>query len=552
MSQTELDQLIGQLSAGDAKTRRAAAKKLGELERPEAIAELVNVYMKDDDSNVRKAAEESLRIFRRMEQDMLGGEDGASASAATPGTLLPRIRTLLVVTLILTLLGNVALVASKLLPQPTPATPVQTVVTPRDDLIAAFKKRIEDTGDHAALLRKLYTDVQGMGAQALNLTANKQGCEKLQTARIDKVDLGNLDSVTYPDLRDVNDQINTATLKILSLRNQYVALCTSRDKNEFNKLLNDQGGAAKKVADVDEAKKDLDSAQAGLTRAIEHPAPTVGPTFTPTPPPTETPTITPTPAPPTATGAATATSAVTSAPATVAGGPATTAAPTSAPSASFRGLQLETLQSYRYKVSVSAVGSYSNGKKFSGSLQINASRQVSPLAAQYDVKSSEVNTPKDLIKNIAGGLYAPGNSQYIILDGVRYATGNILDTIRPKVQCQAVRITDKSALPDFVMPTELNDMTFTRQPPDDTINDVKVLRYHAEKKGVNKDQFLSADLYLAADNQLPIRVVEKTTLPPLGQTGYTDYTLIIQYDLLSQGQAVKPAKPLVCQDVSVK
>jgi hypothetical protein len=236
----------------------------------------------------------------------------------------------------------------------------------------------------------------------------------------------------------------------------------------------------------------------------------------------------------------------------VAGGPATTAAPTSAPSASFRGLQLETLQSYRYKVSVSAVGSYSNGKKFSGSLQINASRQVSPLAAQYDVKSSEVNTPKDLIKNIAGGLYAPGNSQYIILDGVRYATGNILDTIRPKVQCQAVRITDKSALPDFVMPTELNDMTFTRQPPDDTINDVKVLRYHAEKKGVNKDQFLSADLYLAADNQLPIRVVEKTTLPPLGQTGYTDYTLIIQYDLLSQGQAVKPAKPLVCQDVSVK
>lgn len=551
MSQTEIDQLIDQLSAGDAKTRRAAAKKLGELERPEAIAELVNVYMKDDDSNVRKAAEDSLRIFRRMEQDMLGGEDGANTGTSTPGTFLPRIRTLLIITLVLTLLGNVALVVGKLLPQPAPATPVQTAVTPRGDLITAFKKRIEDTRTNATLLRQMYSAVQGMGAQALNV--NKPGCEKLQTAKIDKVDLGNLDAVTYPDLRDVNDQINSASLKILSLRNQYVTLCTSRDANEFNKLLNDQGGAAKKVAEVDEAtNKDLTSADLGLQKAIDHPAPTVGPTFTPTTPPTETPTITPSPRPPTATGAATATPAVTSAPPTVSG-PATTAAPTSAPSVSFKGLQLETLQSYRYKVNVRLDGSYPNGKKFSGSVQITASRQTSPLSAQYDVKSSEVNTPKDLIKNIAGGLYAPGNSQYIILDGVRYATGNILDTIRPKVQCQAVRVTDKTTLPDFAMPTEVNDMTFARQPPDDTVNDVKALRYHGEKKGGDKDQFLLAvDLYLAADSQLPIRVIEKTTLPSPGQTGYADFTLTTQYDLLSQGQDVKPAKPLVCQDVPIK
>jgi hypothetical protein len=39
-------------------------------------------------------------------------------------SLLPRIRTLLVVTLILSVLGNVGLVISKLLPAPVAATPV--------------------------------------------------------------------------------------------------------------------------------------------------------------------------------------------------------------------------------------------------------------------------------------------------------------------------------------------------------------------------------------------------------------------------------------------
>ena len=116
MSQSELDHLMDQLISEDAKVRRNAARQLGDLGRPEAIAELVNAYMKDADAGVRKAAEEALQKFRGMEQRMMSGEDGEEAQQKAGPNLAPllsRLRILLGFTLFLTILVNAALAAPK-------------------------------------------------------------------------------------------------------------------------------------------------------------------------------------------------------------------------------------------------------------------------------------------------------------------------------------------------------------------------------------------------------------------------------------------------------
>src|SRR5258707_11799187 len=103
MSQNELDQLLDQLSSEDVRARRSAVRQLGELRRPEAIADLVNVYMKDPDSNVRKAAGDALRVFRQMEQGPSGGGEQESQRAdLTPP--LTKGRLALIITLAVTVL----------------------------------------------------------------------------------------------------------------------------------------------------------------------------------------------------------------------------------------------------------------------------------------------------------------------------------------------------------------------------------------------------------------------------------------------------------------
>src|SRR2546430_5573 len=151
MSQTELDQLFTQLSSEDAKARRSAAQRLGQLKQPEAISRLANVYTNDEDETVRKAAADALRTFRRMEQS----DDEEVKTGLSSDTLL-RIRTILLITLALTVFANVGLLVSRLLPQPGNDQPTQTAITPRDELVKAFSKRIGDARADTTLLRRIY------------------------------------------------------------------------------------------------------------------------------------------------------------------------------------------------------------------------------------------------------------------------------------------------------------------------------------------------------------------------------------------------------------
>src|SRR5258708_16861971 len=281
MSQTELDHLLDQLYAEDARTRRKAAQRLGELARPEAIAELVNVYLKDSDSSVRKAAGDSLRIFRQIEQKMMGGAVGEQQSSIDMSSLLSRARIVLAITLVITAMINVVFIGMSLgkafQSAPTP-TVVQTAPTARATLITAFGNRITEARAEATQLRTVFSTLQGMG-----LSGVKQDlCQQLQASTLNQVELAPIDSVTYPDLLTLNDVINIPTLKLITIRNDYSLLCVIKDQTQFNNQMGQFGGAAALVATADEvANKDLVTADAALKHAIDQPAPTVGPTSTP-------------------------------------------------------------------------------------------------------------------------------------------------------------------------------------------------------------------------------------------------------------------------------
>src|SRR5258708_33128268 len=109
MSQLDptLDRLLDQLFDEDARTRRKAAQELGKLGNPEAIADLVNVYNKDADAGVRKAAGDALRTYRQIEQRMLNKGDAPESSGPNLGPHLTRARLGLGCTLAITFLTKI-------------------------------------------------------------------------------------------------------------------------------------------------------------------------------------------------------------------------------------------------------------------------------------------------------------------------------------------------------------------------------------------------------------------------------------------------------------
>src|SRR3954464_6858665 len=160
MSQSELDQLLDQLFFDDPKLRRNAAQRLGELGSPEAIADLVNVYNKDADPGVRKAAGDALRVFRRMEQQMLGTiPEEEAGSGPNLGPILGKARLGLIALLAITIFVNVAVLIGKAIPVSVETTPTLAAPTARNTLVDAFKTRIEAVRTEATTLRGLMSGI---------------------------------------------------------------------------------------------------------------------------------------------------------------------------------------------------------------------------------------------------------------------------------------------------------------------------------------------------------------------------------------------------------
>ncbi|MCC7448907.1 MAG: HEAT repeat domain-containing protein [Anaerolineae bacterium] len=297
MSQSELDQLIDQLTfEPDAKQRMKIVKRLGDLRQPEAIGQLASVYKSDEDANVRKAAGDALRIFRRMEMDEAPADEDSSTGGVSD-RLLKLIRNILVVTLGLTLLGNAALFVSRILPPPaTPVPTAQPAPSDRDQLVTAYTARIKDARAEASAMRQVFLNFQTMGFQALQIQDNKTQCEALPNSKVLKVDIADIDRLYYPDLADTNDKINIVAQDLTGLRAEYIELCGTKDAKAFNDLITQRQGAPALVRRVDDViNKDIADAEVALRKAVNSPLPTM--TQTPTPTATETPTATLTPTP---------------------------------------------------------------------------------------------------------------------------------------------------------------------------------------------------------------------------------------------------------------
>jgi hypothetical protein len=560
MSQSEVDRLLDQLMSEDVRDRRNAVNRLGELGQPEAIAELVNTYQKDPDASVRAAAANALVQFRRIEQKMLGietddedDEDGAPIRAGMDlNPLLMRGRLLLAITLGITLLINAVLFIGNALPKPTIPTPtVANVLTPRNELVANFQSRITAARTEAATLRQLFSGIQGLGL----IGVNQDQCKALALSGVNAAPLAPINANTYPDLPKVNDLINTPVQKLFSIRTNYLLLCSIKDKAQFDTTIKGQGGAAQMVATIDEAtNKELPAAEAALKVAIDSPAATVAPTATPTLAPTNTPAPTGTPTKAPTAGPKPASS---KAPDQPTEGAAVTQA--EAPkSLTIIDLGLPDLDSYRYRVTGKSSGTLANNKIFNGSMTVNVKRQLSPLLLQIDMSISEGIPALRFFESI-GPLYVQGESSFVVIDNVLYETGDVLPTTKFNGRCRASRLTGdlNARLIDFS--PKIDALTFDLTESGVDVNGTAANHYHAEQvAGNSNDTLQKIDLYLAATNNIPLKLTILTTLNPkldakaLAATGLKDLNVTITYELLEQNPAVKIVKPIICEGVDIR
>src|SRR5262245_53463010 len=217
---SRLDQLLNELYDEQPQTRHKAASELAQLGNPGAIPDLAQVYQKDPDKGVRKAAADALRVFRRMEQEALFDDMSDSPPSAGSGTLLRRLRLLLVVILIITVLGNVGIFVSRTigsLPTPEPLTASQ-----RQDLVDSLTKRLADARTDATKLRSTWAILQGLQPRWIEEECKEP--DKKFTG-VAAQNMAAIDTVWYPDLASASDKLNSAISQLAKLRDLYQSLC---------------------------------------------------------------------------------------------------------------------------------------------------------------------------------------------------------------------------------------------------------------------------------------------------------------------------------------
>jgi hypothetical protein len=460
MADTDLNQLVDQLlDATNPRARREAARQLGALRDPMAISFLAQAYHQDSNRSVRRAAQEALLAYRRLEAEATRA-DGKTPAARLRLPIAPErlvwLRRLLTAILVVTVVVNLGLIGMRIvqsLADRGPARPQQDAPTPRETLIAAYQTRIAAIEAEATQVRPLFTQLQAEVGTLRQLPR----CAPPPESAVTPVEIADIDSYTYPDLGPINGVINLAAQKLIGLRGDYVALCEIRDFSALDARVAQLGGPAILVQRLDDMlNADLGGARNALNRAITNPAPTVGPTITPTPLPTNTPAPTSTAAPesaisppaPVAPGESDATPtalavAPTDAPTAT---PVPTATPTLTPTPPpfvFTGLGLETLQRFRARLDVRYEGLTTGRDPFRGSLQVLITHQADPVLGLLDISLRE-GEPRVILQEgwLNRDLYYPGNTALTVADGVLYATGVI---VRPPAQCTAARTSVENA-----------------------------------------------------------------------------------------------------------
>jgi hypothetical protein len=189
----QVDERIKMLSAKDPETRRKAAEWLGESCEPKAIPKLAQIYKRDENKGVQKAAGEALAKFRALERALERGEDelveemvtrvitGEAVKGKRSG--LGRLVPLLVVLLVLLVGANVLMITGvgaslidTLQATPIPPTPLDPAVVANETAVAAVNtsalQRDELIAEVRAVVNATRNDAQSLQRQYEGLANN--------------------------------------------------------------------------------------------------------------------------------------------------------------------------------------------------------------------------------------------------------------------------------------------------------------------------------------------------------------------------------------------
>lgn len=460
----QLDNLIGQLQdTSDPRKQKKLIKQIAALEDPRCIIALATLYNKSDvDPGVKREIASALRVFRQMEAAIKGTsrpaivpkiekpdpDKKADSARKLPLTneLLERLRTVLIITFVLSLAGNGVLIGVRALNGPDTPQEGQNVATARNLLTESFQSRLSQIRMDASYLRARWQEIKA---------AVPYKCESSPFTNVKTVQPFSVDVRIYPDYLEMNTMVNEATRKVIPLRDQWTNICkTPNDKGVYKSIDGQQ-----KIDETDQVFRSVEQAEIRLEKWINAPIATYYPSETPSPvPPSETPIPSATPIPsntpipsptpiPSNTVPPTAGPSPTPVPATDAPGTTPKAPPTNAPlvSLQFQGpasFNLSVLKTYTYKVTIRYSIPVANKPSLSGSLKIQVSRAKDALTnrsiARYDVDMSETGTTFRDIKNPL--IILNSKITYYLKDGRYYA-----DTILPpnKIGCVVTAATEK-------------------------------------------------------------------------------------------------------------
>jgi hypothetical protein len=251
------------LSATDAGKRRKAAIWLGEAGDPSAIRKLRSLYENDPDAKVRRAAADSLAMFRALEQGM-HREDNESVyqlledialrgkmgkRVAIPVATLSRVLFGLLISLLILLVFNFV-VWPRFGPQldtilaPASSAPAENSAAPdRAIVIEALNSRIATLRQDAQTLQSIY-----LNPASLNCTASFNNP-------------GPYAADSVPGLSDIATRLNGEILNLATAKSTFTQACAGGES-----ALN-ESQVAGPLGTLDSLLTSLDSIEADLMAA---------------------------------------------------------------------------------------------------------------------------------------------------------------------------------------------------------------------------------------------------------------------------------------------
>lgn len=514
MNESERDQLIIQLSEAESiAERRQAAKRLGELRDPSVISALVNAYRdENEDESVRRAAEQALRLYRRMQQERTADDQPSERTEQKPSRLIKPLTFSLAALIALNIIILAVRLVSNTISGLIAAQPAPILAASRPELIVEIQGYLSALEGEIAAFRQPLLDLQAN----VNDLRRLPRCVSLPESQLAPRRLTDSDARLNADLVPILEMVNAALERFRTLRAIYVEVCAQTSLAAIDQRLQPEGGASGLVAQLDGLiNETLSSVRRALETARVAPPPTLPPTL---PPPTV-PVLLPSPTPVLLQQGALPTEPPLLPTLEV----LSEALPFNAPivDINYRGVRLTDRTRYRYRLAIDYAASVPPDRLLRGALSLQVIAENSPTpTGRYVISLLDYPEIGAFVGWLPEPFYQQGNAFYTALNGIFYHTGAGLP---PQTLCTAepfspanigvLAAIDVDALIGRVAPPNL----FT------TWRDITPMggkpRYRADLSIQDSDGVqivYAAVIILALDGSIEQVVIRETRRPPLG------------------------------------